>query len=192
MKIKKFLIILFGILAVTCFAFACNGPDNPDNGKNNQTVADITINNGFEADGSEKLIEGSAGAEISLNRDKAFVNTGNGSLKICVKHAPVPKFAFSDRLIEKDISDCDYLSFWVYLDGEVPVSLSNTANDGTYQGTTVINRYYIINSEKWIFWRNMPYPQKEFFAELRHSINRRKLWNISELNIGCLRSVCIV
>ena len=117
MKIKKFLFILLGMFAIACFAFACNDPDNPDNGKNNQTVADITINNGFEADGSEKLIEGSAGAGISLNRDKAFVNTGNGSLKISVKHAPVPKFAFSDRLVEKDISDCDYLSFWVYLDG---------------------------------------------------------------------------
>lgn len=165
MKIKKFLIILLGILAVTCFAFACNDPTNPDDGKNNQTVADITINNGFEADGSEKLIEGSAGAEISLNKNQAFVNTGNGSLKISVKHAPVPKFAFSDRLIEKDISDCDYLSFWVYLDGEVPVSLSNTANDGTYQGTTVINRYYIKESIQPKTWTKIKITKGDAFFD---------------------------
>lgn len=139
---RKFFIVLIGLLAILSFAFACNGTDE----KELEPAEKISINNGFESEESLYLIEGFAGAEIFYNEDKAFVNTGSGSLKISVKHAPVPKFAFSERLIEKDISDYEYLSFWVYLDGKVPVSLSNTANDGTYQGTTVINRYYIKDS----------------------------------------------
>lgn len=144
MRLKRKLILLLTVVALLCFSFACNHVADEDKG--NRIVADLSINNGFEDEGSDCLIDGSAGVGVSLNTNKSFVNSGEKSLKLTVRNAPVPKFAFSDRLIEKDISEYEYLSFWMYIDGEYPLSLSNTANDGVYQGTTVVNRYYIKDS----------------------------------------------
>lgn len=133
-----------------CLALGACGR-NPDS-DNPASATPVSVNNGFEQAGEELLFEGSAGVTVSRNDNTAFVNTGSKSCKISVNRVPTPKFSFSDLTVEKDISEYDYLSFWVYLDGDNPVSLTNTANDGDYQGTVVLNRYYINASIKPRTW----------------------------------------
>ncbi|MDE5896406.1 MAG: hypothetical protein K2H43_01170, partial [Clostridia bacterium] len=141
MKKRTVAIAALCVCAAGCFVLgACAQKPGSENGGLPEPVS---VCNGFEQEGAELLFEGSAGVTVSRNDHAAYVNTGGNSCKISVNRVPTPKFSFSELTIEKDISEYEYLSFWVYLDGDDPVSLSNTANDGAYQGTTVLNRYYI-------------------------------------------------
>ena len=142
MKKRAIAIAALCVCATGCLVLGACG-NKPDSGKNKLPATPVSVSNGFEQEGAELLFEGSMGVKISRNENADFVNTGSKSCKISVNNVPTPKFSFSDLTIEKDISEYDYVSFWVYLDGDNPVSLSNTAHDGDYQGTVVLNRYYI-------------------------------------------------
>lgn len=148
---KKRAVTIAALCACTAGCLVFGACEQSDPGEN-LPAAPVSVNNGFEQEGAETLFEGSAGVTVSRNGNVQFVNTGSGSCKISVNRVPTPKFSFSDLTIEKDISEYDYLSFWVYLDGDAPVSLSNTANDGDYQGTIVLNRYYIKESIQPRIW----------------------------------------
>ena len=162
--------IMIGIAAAVCAlsclgAAACGGNGDSSGSEKLPPVEKIDIVNGFEEAGSEALFEGFAGAQISWNENEKFVNTGKKSVKISVSHASVPKFAFSENASQTDISEYEYLSFWMYVDGDSPISLSNTVNEGDYQGSVVLNRYYIKSSVEPNTWTKIKIEKGDAFYD---------------------------
>ena len=115
-----------------------------DNTKETEEQIDlIDIVCGFENQNDEKIIESVSGIQTSINNDANYVNSGEKSLKLSISKNPVPKFRFSKYLKQYNISEYDYLSFWVYVDYDKPISLTNSVHEGEYQGNVILNRYYI-------------------------------------------------
>ena len=140
---KKLVCILLAVflLAGLCIpAAGCS--DKPEEQDPPAETVKVDINNGFEGENALALIDGKTGVQTSINEDARYVNNGSKSLKMEISLSPVPKFAFSEQTLQLDISDYDYLSFWIYVDHDEPISLSNTANEGVYSGNTVVSRNY--------------------------------------------------
>lgn len=106
----------------------------------------INVINGFEDDASVGLFKAGVGTEISLNRDEKYVYGGSQSLRLQISTVPTPRFAFSENIVQTDISEYDYISFWIYNAYRLPISLANTADYETYDGAgNVTSRRYLID-----------------------------------------------
>lgn len=134
-KSKRFVMLFMACLfGAVLILQACSAKPDIDDGddNDNKTVEPVavSINNGFESADSIHLIDAVAGVDKSLNSDPQFVMSGAASLRLSVSKLPHARFSISEGVIEKNISDYEYLSFWIFVDHDKPVSLANTA---TYQ-----------------------------------------------------------
>lgn len=100
---------------------------NGSSGSSTAPTISVSAITGFEDEDSAYVIEGGNGVELSMNAEKKYVRTGNGSLKLSVSRFASAEFGFSENIKEKVITDYDFLSFWLYSDFDGTLALTNTA-----------------------------------------------------------------
>lgn len=150
-KIKKR--VLFGLgsaLGISLIAAVGCADLTPEK---NPDAELINVINGFEDEKSVGLFEAGAGTEISLNRDGKYVHGGKQSLRLDFSSVPTPRFAFSENIVQTDISEYEYISFWIYNAYHLPVSLANTADYETYDAAgNVTSRRYLVDEIQPYTW----------------------------------------
>lgn len=141
---KRTLIILAAALTASLLAAAGCAEDEKTPPPEQPEL--VNVINGFEDEKSVGLFEAGAGTAVSLNKDEAFVHGGKQSLRLDLSSVPNPRFAFSENIVQTDISEYDYISFWIYNAYSAPVSLANTADYETYDAAgNVTSRRYLVD-----------------------------------------------
>jgi len=107
-------------------------------------ITPISVITGFEEDESIEVIECGNGMTKQLNSDKKFVLSGEKSLKLSISQFATAEFSFADHIIERDIRDYEYVSFWIYADYDGVVALGNTAewtsSNGVYVNSAITGK----------------------------------------------------
>ena len=133
---KRLITIVLCIVTITSFALfvACkktpvdsSSGSAEDSGSSTDQTISVSAITGFEDEDSAYVIENGNGVELSMNTNKKYVRTGNGSLKISVSRFANAEFGFSESIKEKVITDYDFLSFWLYSDFDGTLALTNTS-----------------------------------------------------------------
>lgn len=102
----------------------------------------VSVITGFEGEYDLNVIECGNGTVKSINDNSEYVLSGEKSLKLSVTDFANAEFSFSENIIEKNICDYDYVSFWVYADYDGVLALGNTAewtsDNGIYVDSGIV------------------------------------------------------